>query len=101
PAVGRHNAARHLMGSANHADISVDAVHCGDVTVAAQGATGQIKTATDRVHNGPGDFGGAVDLDAGTAPIEKLAWLHVVITIGGAVDRQTKRLNHVGADQIG
>ena len=51
----------------------------------------------------PDEDGGQarVDLDAGIAPIEKLAWLHVVITIGGAVDRQTKRLNHVGADQIG
>src|SRR5438046_8018349 len=101
PAVSQTNSERHLMGSANHAHIIVHAVHCGDVPVAAQEATGQIKTANDRVHNGTGDFGGAVDLDAGIAPIEKLAWLHVVITIGGAVDRQTKRLNHVGADQIG
>ena len=92
---------RHLMASTNHAHIIVHAVHCGDVPVTGQEATGQIKTANDRVHNGPGNFRRAVDLDTGIAPVEKLAWRYVGVPIGGTVDRQTERLNHVAADQIG
>src|SRR5262249_36873987 len=54
-----------------------------------------------RVHNGPGNFRRAVDLDARIAPIEELSGLDVVIMAGGTVDGQTKRINRVAANQIG
>src|SRR2546428_5403135 len=101
PPMSQANSERHLMASTNHAHIIVHAVHCGDVPVTGQEATGQIKTANDRVHNGPGDFRRAVDLDAGVTPIEQLARRYVGVPIGSTVDGQTKRLNHVAADEIG
>src|SRR5438128_11766821 len=85
------------MASTNHAHIIVHAVHCGDVPVTGQEPTGQIKTANDRVHNGPGDFRRTVDLDAGVTPVEKLARRYVGVPIRSTVDGQTKRLNHVAA----
>ena len=47
----------------------------------------QRKCAGDRVLNGPGNFRRAVDLDAGIAPVEKLARRYVGVMIGGAVDQ--------------
>src|SRR5437870_13102726 len=89
------------MVSANHAHIIVHAVHCADVAMAGNKPARQCKTAGDRVLNRPCNFWLAVDLDAGITPVEKLARLYVGVMICGAVDRQSKRLNHVGADEKG
>src|SRR5438128_3980464 len=101
PAVSQAEAERQLMVSAKQTDIVVHAVHRPDIPMARNKPAGQIKTANDGVHNRPSNFRGAVDVDAGIAPIEKLARLDVGITISSAIHRQTKRLNQVSAHQIG